>query len=70
MNKPIINLRKDPKLDELRRKIDDGYYDDPNHLAELVERLIKKLELEQNPRLSSLNIFVIIDLSVTYKCII
>lgn len=37
---------KNPKLDEIRRKIDNGYYDDPNHLAELVEKLIKKFDLE------------------------
>jgi hypothetical protein len=34
------------KLDEIRRKIDDGFYDDPNYLAELAERLIKKFGLE------------------------
>jgi hypothetical protein len=36
----------DSKLDEIRRRIDDGFYDDPNNLAELAERLIKKFGLE------------------------
>lgn len=33
------------KLDEIRRKIDDGFYDDPNYLAELAEKLIEKFGL-------------------------
>jgi hypothetical protein len=37
---------KNPKLVEIRRKIDSGYYDNANHLADLVEKLIKKLDLE------------------------
>jgi hypothetical protein len=39
-------LADDSKMAEIRKKIDAGYYDDPNHLAELVEKLIKKLEIE------------------------
>jgi anti-sigma28 factor (negative regulator of flagellin synthesis) len=39
-------MTENPKITEIRRKIDDGYYDDPNHLAELVEKLIKKFGLE------------------------
>jgi hypothetical protein len=34
------------RIAEIRRRIDDGFYDDPNNLAELAERLIKKLGLE------------------------
>jgi len=34
------------KLDDIRRKIDEGFYDNPNYLAELVEKLIRKLGLE------------------------
>ncbi len=41
-----VNQQKNSRLDEIRRKIDDGFYDDPNHLADLAEKLIKKLELE------------------------
>jgi hypothetical protein len=37
---------EDPKITEIRRKIDDGFYDDPNNLAELVEKLIKKFGIE------------------------
>jgi hypothetical protein len=39
-------LAEDPKITEIRQKIDAGYYDDPNNIAELVEKLIKKLEIE------------------------
>jgi hypothetical protein len=34
------------KLAEVKRKIDEGFYDDPNYLAELAEKLIRKLGLE------------------------
>jgi hypothetical protein len=37
---------EDPKITEIRQKIDAGYYDDPNNIAELVEKLIKKFEIE------------------------
>jgi hypothetical protein len=37
---------ENPKITEIRRKIDDGFYDDPNNMAELVERLIKKFGLD------------------------
>jgi hypothetical protein len=46
LDHPEKGAAKSPKLDEIRRKIDSGYYDDPNHLAELVEKLIKKFALE------------------------
>jgi hypothetical protein len=39
-------LSQSARIAEIRRRIDDGYYDDPNHLAELAEKLIKKLGLE------------------------
>jgi hypothetical protein len=34
------------RMAEIKRKIDDGFYDDPNNLAELAERIIKKLGLD------------------------
>lgn len=34
------------KLAEIKHKIDDGYYDDPNNLAELAEKLIKIFGIE------------------------
>ncbi len=34
------------KLAEVKHKIDDGYYDDPNNLAELAEKLIKIFGIE------------------------
>ena len=34
------------KISEIKRKIEDGYYDDPNYLAELAEKIIKKMGLE------------------------
>jgi len=34
------------RLAEIKRRIDDGFYDDPNNLAELAEKIIKKLGLE------------------------
>jgi hypothetical protein len=37
---------EEPRISEIRRRIDEGFYDDPNHLAELVEKLIKKFGLE------------------------
>lgn len=39
------NTRK-LKLSEIRQRIDDGFYDDPNNLAELAERIIKRMGLE------------------------
>jgi anti-sigma28 factor (negative regulator of flagellin synthesis) len=39
---------KEEKITEIKRKIDDGFYDDPNCLAELAEKLIIKMGLEQN----------------------
>jgi hypothetical protein len=37
---------KQAKFDEIRRRIDEGFYDDPNHLAALAEKFIKKLGLD------------------------
>jgi anti-sigma28 factor (negative regulator of flagellin synthesis) len=37
---------KTARIEEIRRKIDAGYYDDPNLMAEVTERLIKKMGLE------------------------
>jgi hypothetical protein len=34
------------KLAEIRHRIDDGFYDDPNNLAELAERIIVKMGLD------------------------
>lgn len=34
------------RIAEIKRKIDEGFYDDPNNLAELAERIIKKLGLD------------------------
>ncbi len=34
------------KLAEIKHKIDDGYYDDPNNLAELAEKLIISFGIE------------------------
>lgn len=36
----------DSRIAEIRRRIDDGFYDDPNNLAELAEKMIKKFGLE------------------------
>ena len=37
---------KSARIAEIRRRIDDGFYDDPNNLAELAERIIKKMGWE------------------------
>jgi anti-sigma28 factor (negative regulator of flagellin synthesis) len=34
------------KLAEIKRRIDDGFYDDPNNLAELAERIISRMGLD------------------------
>ncbi len=43
---PGGRVSTDSKLAEIRRRIEDGFYDDPNNLAELAERMIRKLGLE------------------------
>ena len=39
---------KEEKFTEIKRRIDDGFYDDPNCLAELAERIIKKMGLDKD----------------------
>lgn len=34
------------RFQDIRQKISDGYYDDPNLLADLAERIIKRMGLE------------------------
>ena len=34
------------KIAEIRHRIDDGFYDDPNNLAELAERIIVRMGLD------------------------
>jgi len=43
----MVESRED-KFTEIRRRIDDGFYDDPNCLAELAERIIKKMGLDKD----------------------
>ena len=38
--------KKNIKFSEIKRKIDDGFYDNPNQLADLAEKLIKRFGLE------------------------
>ncbi len=38
--------KKKAKFAEIKQKIDDGFYDNPNQLAELAEKLIKRFGLE------------------------
>jgi hypothetical protein len=38
--------KKKTKFAEIKRKIEDGFYDNPNQLAELAERLIRRFGLE------------------------
>jgi hypothetical protein len=39
---------KDEKYSDIKRKIDEGFYDDPNCLADLAEKIIRKMGLEQD----------------------
>ncbi|OGC90825.1 MAG: hypothetical protein A2W25_12895 [candidate division Zixibacteria bacterium RBG_16_53_22] len=39
---------KEEKFTEIKRRIDDGFYDDPNCLAELAERIIRKMGIEKD----------------------
>lgn len=38
--------KKKTKFTEIKQKIEDGFYDNPNQLAELAERLIRRFGLE------------------------
>jgi hypothetical protein len=44
----IMTESKEDKFTEIKRRIDEGFYDDPNCLAELVEKLIIDMGLEKN----------------------
>ncbi len=40
------SVKKSDKIAEIKQRIDDGYYDDPVHLAELAEIIIKEFKIE------------------------